>query len=64
MTDKEEACLIVARDAVATTKQNGRAPSSWIVKLQSGKTVMVDTDEVICYLLDKILEKSMKEIKQ
>ena len=61
MTDKEEAYLTIARDAVAAVKQNGRSPSSWIVKLQSGKTVMVDTDEVIYYLLDKILEKSMKE---
>ena len=63
MTDKEKACLIVARDAVAAVKQNGRSPSCWIVKLQSGKMVRVDPDEVICYLLDKILEKSIKEME-
>ena len=64
MTEKEEACLIVAKDAVAAVKQkDGRSPSSWIVKLQSGKIIRVDTDEVIRYLLDKILEKSIKEME-
>ena len=53
MTSEEEAYLRIARTAVNQVKA-----TSWLVTLQSGKQVVVDTDAVLIWLSERLEEES------